>query len=1560
MDNEFDIAIVGMSCRFPGAGNVEQFWRNLAGGVESITRLSDEEILRAGVPAHYLSDPHYVKAAPVLEEPGHFDAGFFGYSPMEARTMDPQQRILLELAYEALEDAGCNATRHQERIGVFTGSAMNTYFMNAGLNGRFSEEYIPTLIGNDKDFLSTRISYKLNLKGPSITVQTACSTSLVAIHLARQSLLSQESDMALAGAISVRVPHRAGYFYDGGGVVSPDGHVRAFDAKANGTVFGSGGGVVLLKRLADALSDGDTIHAVIRGSAVNNDGSEKAGYTAPSVNSQADAVVEALTNAGVEADTISYVEAHGSGTPVGDPIEVMALTKAFRTSTQRSGYCAIGSAKTNVGHLDAAAGIVGVIKTVLSLKHRQLPPSLNFHEANPEINFPATPFYVNTKLRDWISDGPRRAGVMATGMGGTNAHVVLEEPPAPAEMASAKPPHLLILSAKTETALDLATRRLQDYLAGNERVNMSDVAHTLRIGRKALPHRRCLVCADRNDAIAALGQADSNRVVSGEADEARRPVILLLPGIGDHYVGMAYDLYDKWPVFRQEVDRCSRILEPHLGVDMRNIIYPKGQSWKKPGKSKGIDLKKMLGRNADVAQDEEAAELNQTLFAQPALFTIEYATARLWQSLGITFDAIVGHSMGEYVAACLAGVLSLEDALRLIAARAKLVNQLPQGAMLAVTLAEKELLPLLPSDLSISLINGPRLCVIAGPISAVRDFEKMLDSKGIICRRVQNAHAFHSKMLTPIVKAFEEEVSKVRLSEPTIPYISNVTGTWIARSEATNPAYWAMHAIRTARFSDALSELWQNEDPILLEAGPGRTLCVLAMQHPDRSRAASAVAISSIRHDYEIAPDDDFMLQGIGKLWLAGVNIDWENFRADEKRRRLPLPTYPFERQYYWMTASSEHSGKPRKYDAPPQDSVLDDWFYVPAWKRTPFPSEVHKDSKAEGICWLIIGNQQGGGASIKAELDRRGLAAEFIRFGEQFTQCSDGSFELNPAGIDDYLKLFRQLQGRLTGPVNIVHLGGLTGTQPRTTHSARGISQDFGFYSLLYIAQAIGELNLSGPIKIGIISNRIHEVTGEEVLDPEMAAVLGPCGVIPKEFPNVTCFNIDLPDTQPIDDLPKETLAKIISEFSGTHRGQVIAYRGRYRWEKGYEQVRLARPAQSDVTNEASEIRRLRRGGVYLITGGTGGLGLVIAKYLAMTCQPKIVLTKKNAFPAKSTWRALVTAAETPTLVRRTVKRLLEIEELGADVEVLAADASDRSQMQRVFDEVIAKFGTIHGAIHAAGIVKAGLIQAKTREAADRVLAPKVNGTMILFELLKDTNPDFLILFSSVTSLLTPYAEVDYSAANAYLDAFGCFANAERSFRTITINWPGWKEVGQLADLESLPGVEGWKEAALKKAITTRDGLEAFKRVLNSDLKQVVVSPEDLGRLLEESHSSFNPAEYLSHIKSDKETQAGQKGPRKAVDQPTSRVEAELAEIWRNVLGFEQIGINENFFELGGHSLLAIQVASRVRQALSVEVSLRELFAAPTISGLAARIEALRAEFRPAGRTGDRERIRL
>ena len=1534
MNNELDIAIVGMSGRFPGARNVDEFWRNLSGGVESITRLSDEELLKSGVPASYLNSPSYVKAAPMLEEPGHFDAGFFGFSPMEAKTMDPQHRILLELAYEALEHASYDPDRYQGRIGVFTGAAFNTYFTNSGLNRRFTEDYIPTLIGNDKDFLSTLISYKLNLKGPSITVQTACSTSMVAVHLARQSLLSKEIDMALAGAISVRVPFCAGYFYDGGGVVSPDGHVRAFDAKANGTVFGSGGGILVLKRLADALYDGDTIHAVIKGSAVNNDGSEKAGYTAPSVISQADAVVEALANAGVEADTISYIEAHGSGTPVGDPIEIRALTKAFRTFTQRSGYCAIGSAKTNVGHLDAAAAVAGMIKTVLALKHRQIPPSLHFSEANPEIDFSGTPFYVNTQLREWTSDGPRRAGVMSTGMGGTNAHVVLEEAPELTVSTDGSPPHLLILSAKTETALDQVTHRLREFLNRNDSVNMSDVAYTLRTGRKVFPYRRCLVCVDREDAITALGDVHSKRVPSNTADDSRRPVVFLLPGIGDHYVGMAYDLYETRAVFRQEVDRCSHILKPHLGMDIRNIIYPNSQRWKEENKSKGIDLQKMLGRKNDALEDHDARNLNQTQFAQPALFTIEYALARLWQSLGITPDAIVGHSMGEYVAACLAGVLSLDDALQLIATRAKLVSELPQGAMLAVMRSENELLPLLPEDLSISLINGPGLCVVAGPVATVAEFERTLNERSIICRQVQNAHAFHSRMLDPIVKAFEKEVNKVRLNEPTIPYISNVTGTWITRSEATNPAYWASHANKTARFSDALHQMWQLNNPILLEVGPGRTLGALALQHPARSCEAKTATISSLRPHYESGSDVEFLLHNVGMLWLSGIDIKWENIYPLERGHRVSLPTYPFERQHYWLEPA-------RVPDAPPQQAAVHknpnppEWFYVPSWKRLlprgigihDMPSRMDKTRP-----WLFYADECGFASVLIARLKAAGHDVITVRPGKGFQQLDPRSFTIEPANPQHYDSLIRTLQASQSLPAHIVHAWGVTGldsAQPKGDGFAQ--AQAVGFYSLIFLAKALAAHNVGHEINLFALSNNVQDVYGTETLRPEKSTLLGPCMVIRQEYPNIRAKSIDL-DLSGHASEHESAADLVLGECLDSDSSMFVAYRNAQRWVQTYEPVMLATPGHGRSS--------FREGGVYLITGGLGTIGIAISEYLAKNYRARLVLVGRACLPSRESRNAWLDNHHTDDRVRARIHALERIEQLGGNVLYVSADVADARGMQAVIEQAYQCFGNLHGVIHGAGIVGDDAyveIKNSNFDNCDGHFQAKAHGLLVLKDVLDGKALDFCLLLSSLASVLGGLGQAAYASSNIFMDSFVRRHNRSSSVPWLSVNWDVWRVHDHTAIGSGLG-------TTLKElGMSTEEATGVMETVLAvKNAGQLVVSTGDLGARINqwiklESLNTGRPAAVASPTQS---TLSQRSGVQTNYDAPRDDTEQQIARIWQEALGIDKVGINDSFTQLGGHSLLAIRIVAELRRAFQIDLPVRVLFDAPTVAELSSYIK--------------------
>lgn len=880
------IAIIGMAGRFPRAKNLEEFWRNLRDGVESVSFFSDQELEASGVDPALLKNPNYVKAGVVFEDKELFDAAFFGYSPRQATIIDPQQRLFLECAWNALESAGYNSQTFAGRISVYGGAGINSYlFFNLASSPKLLHAVGFTQIrhSNRQDNLATRIAYKLNLKGSAFTIQSGCSTSLVAVHLACQSLLDHECHMALAGGVRIGSLEKTGYLYQVGDVASPDGHCCAFDARAQGFIGGDGVGVVVLKRLEDAIADRDTIHAVIQGSAVNNDGSDKVGYTAPSINGQAAVIAEALAIGRSNAETISYVEAHGTGTVLGDPIEIAALTEAFRATTDKKGFCAIGSVKTNIGHLDTAAGIAGLIKTVLALKHKQIPPSLHFETPNPKIDFDNSPFYVNAKLSDWKTNGiSRRAGVSSFGIGGTNAHVILEEALELGHFNPSRPWQLLILSAKTSSALETATANLVQYFQTYPDLNLADATYTLQIGRQAFDYRRMVVVQDLNDAVQVLESLEPQKVYSRFCKTANRQVVFMFPGQGTQYVNMGRELYQTEPFFREQVERCCELLKSHLSVDLRTILYPSEE-------------------HAEAA----AARLQQTNLTQPALFVIEYALAQLWMTWGVGPQAMIGHSIGEYVAACLSGVFSLEAALSLVAARGRLMQQLPSGKMLAVPLSEQELEPLLGENISLAAHNTPESCVVSGSIEAIDEFQERLSKQGVECRSLHTSHAFHSQMMDSILEPFKQQVSQVSLNPPKIPFVSNLTGNWITPSEATDPNYWAMHLRKTVRFSEGIAELLQEPGRVLLEVGPGRTLSTLTR----KQKRDEEVVVCSLRHPQDQSSDAPFLLNTLGKLWLEGVQVDWLGFYTNEQRYRIPLPTYPFERKRYWVDPLKSMSG---------------------------------------------------------------------------------------------------------------------------------------------------------------------------------------------------------------------------------------------------------------------------------------------------------------------------------------------------------------------------------------------------------------------------------------------------------------------------------------------------------------------------------------------------------------------------------------------------------------------------------------------------------------------------
>lgn len=874
------IAIIGMTGRFPGAKSVEEFWTNLCSGVESITFFKPED-LSARERKLAEQAPGYIAARPILEDIDKFDADLFGIYPKEAAQMDPQHRVFLECAWEVLERAGYDPANVEQSTGVFAGCSMNTYFMRQLVTGReYLEDFTGayqvgnyiTMLGNDKDFLPTRVSYKLNLHGPSINVQSACSTSLVAVAQACQSLLTQGCDMALAGAVSITFPQQRGYIPQEGGLASLDGHCRPFDSKASGTVFGHGAAVLLLKRLEDAVRDGDQVLGVIRGFALNNDGSAKVGYTAPSIEGQAQVIARAQKMADVSPDSITYLEAHGTGTPLGDPVEVAALNKAFRAVTSSKNFCALGTAKANIGHLDVASGATGLIKTVLQIQNRSIPKLLHFEQPNPHLHLDNSPFFIPQSQQPWETNGhPLRAGVSAFGVGGTNAHVIVEEPPQLEPSGKAREHQLFVWSAQTPETLAHLTSNLAQHFTENQVLNLADAAYTLQVGRSRHKHRRAIV-ASSTENIGKLfdSAAKQDRHFENPA------VVFCFPGQGVQSVGMGRKLYETEPIFRQHLDRCDTILTPLLGESLLNILYP--------------------------AETTEAAQarLNQTLYAQPAIFAFEYALAQLWLSWGIRPAAMVGHSIGEYVAACLSGVFSLEDALQLVSARCHLMQDLPGGSMLAVRKDEQTIAHLIDADLDLAAVNGPQLCVVSGPHAAIEAFAAKLDKEKISHRKLATSHAFHSKMVEPALLPFAEAVRKITFHPPAIPYVSTLTGNWMTAEEVAQPEYWTRQLRHTVRFADALRELAKTPERIFLEVGPAETLIQLIRQTTGTGNNAPAI-LASLAGTRDGVPEDKSILQALGSLWTLGATPNWQAFHEGYSRKRVLLPTYPFERKRHWI-----------------------------------------------------------------------------------------------------------------------------------------------------------------------------------------------------------------------------------------------------------------------------------------------------------------------------------------------------------------------------------------------------------------------------------------------------------------------------------------------------------------------------------------------------------------------------------------------------------------------------------------------------------------------------------
>jgi phthiocerol/phenolphthiocerol synthesis type-I polyketide synthase E len=1327
------VAVIGLACRVPGAGSVDEFWENLLGGVESVRFFSRDEQVAIGLPERDIDDPSFVAAAPVLEDVAGFDAALFGMTRREAELRDPQQRLFLELCHTALENAGYDPARYPGDIGVYGGIGADEYqwlYVRRNPAVLAATGNLAVSVANHPDYLATLASYKLNLRGPSLTLHTACSTTLVAFHLACEALRNGECDMALTGGASIELPHGRGYVHADGGILSVDGHTRTFDASASGTVWGSGGGLVVLKRLSDALADGDHIRAVVLGSAVNNDGATKVGFSAPSRDGQASVIAQALGVANVDPRTIGYVEAHGTATALGDPIEVAALTSVFAHASTDTGWCGLGSVKTNVGHLGSAAGITGLIKAVLAVEHGLIPPSLHFERPNPKLGLENSPFYVNATLSKWQPDtGLRRAGVSSFGIGGTNAHVVLEQAPAqspapalaPSLGESARPIHLLRVSARTPGALDESAERLAGHLERHPHIDLGDVEHTLRVGRAELGHRCAVVAVDATDAAAAL--RDRRRRISGAVPTRVPRVAFLFSGQGSQYPGMGDGLYRAYPVFRDAVHECLDSLDGDLAEELARLLL-----------------------SAPDGDGEANSRLARTALTQPALFMVEYALARLWQSAGLTPAATIGHSIGEYVAATLAGVFDPSDAARLVAARGRLMQSMPAGAMLAVQLDEATLAGRLPDGLSIATVNGPRACVVAGPTPAVDAFAEDLSASRIPGKRLRTSHAFHSPMMEPILAEFRDVVAAVSRRAPQGPFLSNVTGDWITAADATDPSYWARHLRSTVRFGACLATLLADGDWLFVECGPGKQLAGLARMQTPRDAVPPLASLP--------APDErrtalEVFHATAGRLWVSGVALEGD---VGTRGRRGPLPPYPYERKSYWVEPT-----------APPASAVaepvgrrpLDEWFTVPVWRQA-----LPRERAVPDRCLVFADGPVAD--SVVAGLRAAGTQVVRVVPGPAYARTDDGEFTVRPAERSDYDALLADLAALGGVPARVVHAWALDGTAAGGDPGLAWQAQDRGFFSLLCLTQSAAAAQAA--IHVDVLTTGTQDVTGGDATRPEHATVAGIAKVVPLEIPAVTVRHLDV----------GEDAAGVVDELCREPADRAVALRGGRRWIQDYEPVTVAEPATSVG---------LREGGIYLVTGGLGGLGITLAEDLARRARARLVLVSRSGLPPRAEWDGHLRLFGTTDRPGRAIAAIRRMEEAGAEVLVSAADVSNEDDLRRVREQVFSTFGRLDGILHTAGVPGGGMIEVKERAAAEAVLLPKVRGTLTLWRVFGDLPLDFVTLFSSVTAVAGGFGQVDYCAANNFLDAYAR-GNHGWAAPVTSIDWGGWLEVGMAAEV--------------------------------------------------------------------------------------------------------------------------------------------------------------------------------
>ncbi|WP_156100742.1 type I polyketide synthase [Gillisia sp. Hel_I_29] len=1475
--NNKDIAIIGMSGRFPKSNNINEFWEHLINGDELSKFYSDKELIEKGVSQNEIENLNYIKVDSRIDNSNTFDFSFFGYTPDEAAAMDPQIRLFHEHAWLALENAGYNPLSYKGKIGLYASASdnLNWRINNLLLKNENISPFFLNQISN-KNFLTTLISYKLNLRGPSYFIDTACSSSLTAVHVACRNLLLRECSMAIVGGVSVDSSTTIGYHYKKGGINSKDGHCRAFDHKSSGVISGEGIGLVVLKRLSDAIDSNDNIYAVIKSSSVNNDGKAKIGYTAPSIEGQFDCIKAAYGAAKISPDSISYIETHGTGTRLGDPIEIEALNKVFENYKNHT--CAIGSVKNNLGHLDVAAGITGLIKTVLALKNKQIPPTINYEKPNHRINFNDGPFYVNTKLTKWVAnDTPLRAGVSSFGIGGTNAHILLEENMDERKQEDSYNYKLLRFSARTEGSLERYTEKFLKYLKSDYSHNIADISYTLQKGRHDFMHRKFLVCDSKADAIM---QIEQGKLLSSNLRDStlKSNIVFMFPGQGSQYIDMCLDLYKNDNVFRSIMNDGFKLLENLSGENYEDIIY-----------------------KSQINKDSEE-KINKTIYAQPLLFLIEYALAKLLMAWGINPDFMIGHSLGEYSAACISNVFSFEEGLTLVYKRAALINSVDKGEMLAVSVSEAQILPFLNDDVSIAAINSPELLVISGTIQAMKEITKRLKNRDIAYMNLKASHAFHSKMMEPIKDKFKSCFENVLCSDMQIPIVSNLSGKPILSEEASSSNYWTKHLLETVNFSKGIEFLLKANDTVFIEIGPGNALTNLVKRNNRRLNLKNT-SISVVRSAKKSVDDNKELLLALGTLWSKGIDVNWDKYYYGKTRYKVPIPTYSFDTPVFQSKVNPMNLLKHNNFIETKTNrrNVLD-WFYLIEWKKS-FISET-SNIKILSNCFLIFLDNDEFSKALTDKLKIDGNDVIIVKKGSSYSKTENFEYEINPLRENDYELLFQDISINNKVFDQIIYCWGIGNSKinfESNDFKPRFQQANDVLLSLLKIYNNFRLEDYEKNIKLTVFSNLNHEILHGDSLNYNTASTSSMLRILSQENNKIKAFQIDVNVNETNTDL-------ILNELKYNFSDLVIGYRGKQRWTQRYENIKLG-----TLKNETKVIKY----GLYVITGGLGKIGYAFAKYLIETYEAKVILLGRSILPPSNEWDNILICEDYDLNI---IEKIEKLKSLKDNVDYYQCDVSNFKSFSSVIENIEEKYNQINGVIHAAGVTNHNtfrFIKDVTNSVMEEHFKPKLNGLINLYKILYTKKVDFVWITSSLSTVLGGVTYMPYAAANGFMNSF---VNANKNEIS---NW-------YCVNLDAISENNN-------KAINFKELMVVFERSFSFENNtEIIISVDSLGEKLEKDNTLL--------LKNVEPTGMITERPSMVVayKDATSPTEKQLQIIWVDFFKLERIGIQDDFFDLGGDSLKAITIMKRISNVFGIEISIHSFYDKLSIEKIALEIDIM------------------